>query len=227
MSDAYIIRRGGGGEGFDANGAVLKVITSTGCTVLVTGTGYSKTHQQADGFPRSGDANVTEHFFSIPASAFGTITVKATNTYGNNTKTLTVNTAGKVYELYCGGINIILNSTFGLQSGYTIPYGLGLAYDSRTKRITGSFNSSGNTWYLLFNEDVPVSAYTQLTVDVSTGYADYHSFTLGLRDEENVILGYAHGTGGITTAEIDDVVYPTAKMVIRGEIKVISEIVLS
>ena len=60
MSDAYIIRRGGGGgEGFDPNDAVLKVVTSTNCTVLVTGTGYSKTHQQADGFPRSGDANVT------------------------------------------------------------------------------------------------------------------------------------------------------------------------
>ena len=227
MSDAYIIRRGGGGgEGFDPNDAVLKVVTSTNCTVLVTGTGYSKTHQQADGFPRSGDANVTEHFFSIPASAFGTITVKATNTYGDNTKTITVDTAGKVYELLCGGINIILDSTFGLQSGYTFPYGLGLAYDSRTKRITGSFNGS-TTWQLLFNEDVPVSAYTQLTVDVSTGYADLHSFALGLRDEENVIICNAHGSGGITTAEIDDVVYPTAKMVIRQEIKAIYEIVLS
>lgn len=120
MSDCMIIRRGGGGQGFDPNGAVLKVITSTGCTVLVTGTGYSKTHQQADGFPRSNNADVTEHFFSIPASAFGTITVKATNTYGDNTKTLTVNTAGKVYELLCAGLNIILNSTFGLQSGWNM-----------------------------------------------------------------------------------------------------------
>lgn len=214
------------GEGFDPNGAVLKVITSTNCTILVTGTGYSKTHQQADGFPRSSNANVTEHFFSIPASAFGTITVKATNTYGDNTKTITVDTAGNVYELLCGGINIILNSTFGLQSGYTFPYGLGLAYDSRTKRITGSFNGS-TTWQLLFNEDIPVSAYTHLTAYVSTGYADYHYFDLGLRDEENTIICRVYGTSGSITAEIDDVVYPTAKMVIRQEITLISEIVLS
>ena len=98
MSDAYIVRRGKiiqGGGGFDPNGAILKVVTSTGCTVAVTGTGYSQTQQDGDGFPRSDDANVTEHFFSIPASAFGTITVKSTNTYGDNTKTVSVNTAGR------------------------------------------------------------------------------------------------------------------------------------
>lgn len=121
MSDAYIVRRGKiiqGGGGFDPNGAALKVVTSTGCSVTVTGTGYSQTHKNSDGFPRSDDANVTEHFFAIPASAFGTITVTATNVYGTNTKTITVDTAGKVYEVLCAGLNIILDSTFGLKSGW-------------------------------------------------------------------------------------------------------------
>lgn len=225
MSDAYIIRRGGsGGEGFDPNGAVLKVVTSTNCTVLVTGTGYSKTHQQADGFPRSGDANVTEHFFSIPASAFGTITVKATNTYGDNTKTLTVNTAGKSYELLCGGINIILNSTFGLQSGYTVNPS-SLAYSDRDKKITGNYNLNADT--LLFNESTPVSAYSELTVYASPG-SGMASWSIALKDTDGVELaraGYS-GTGG-ETSSISGTYYPVAKLYVYGLIKEIREIVLS
>jgi hypothetical protein len=230
MSDAYIVRRGGGGEGFDANGAVLKVITSTGCTVLVTGTGYSKTHQQADGFPRSGDANVTEHFFSIPASAFGTITVKATNTYGDNTKTLTVNTAGKVYELLCGGVNIILDSTFGLQDGYVVnsfSSMLGsLSYDARYKRITGDFDG-GNSLYPLFNQEIPVSAYSSLKIT-----ADSNTTTniarFALVDQDSYSLCTIRITGGgSNTASISETLYSTAKLNIGGKIMRITEIVLS
>lgn len=212
----------------DTNSAILKVVTSTGCSVSVTNGTDTFTQQDAEGFVRTGDANVTEHFFVIPTAAFGTFSVTSTHpTYGDNPKAnaVVIGNAGKVYEVLCGGKNIILDDTFGLQSGYTIPYGLGLTYDSRNKRITGSFNT--NSWHPLFNEDVPVSAYTHLKVNVSTGYADYHNFSLGLQDEGNVIICEAHGIGGITTAEIDDVVYPTAKMVIRQEIKGIFEIVLT
>lgn len=191
------------GEGFDANGAVLKVITSTGCTVLVTGTGYSKTHQQADGFPRVDDANVTEHFFSIPASAFGTITVKATNTYGDNTKTLTVDTAGKVYEQLCGGINIILNSTFGLQEGYSWTRTSGNSvYNGTYKRIEYvSGNSSGG----FLEPDVPVTAFDTLTVEST-------AFSAGLESHlitQGVTICSISGAGE-KSAQITDKHYATA-----------------
>lgn len=228
MSDAYIIRRGGGGgEGFDPNGAVLKVVTSTNCTVLVTGTGYSKTHQQADGFPRVSDANVTEHFFSIPASAFGTITVKATNTYGDNTKTITVNTAGKSYELYCGGINIILDSTFGLQSGFLnklhLTYG---GYSERYKSIRRASTSIGVTGNIA---DIPVGPYS--TLQITASRHESQSTTMSLEDQDNMVLSsfYFNVSGSRTVSDtIGNKYYATAKLVINSPgFYEITEIVLS
>jgi len=228
MSDAYIIRRGGGGgEGFDPNGAVLKVVTSTNCTVLVTGTGYSKTHQQADGFPRSGDANVTEHFFSIPASAFGAIAVKATNAYGDNTKTLTVNTAGKVYEVLVSAPNIILNSTFGLQSGFLnklhLTYGEYSERDKSIRRTNSEIGVTGNI------ADIPVGPYSTLQITASR-HASQIS-TMSLEDQDNMVLSsfYFNASGSRTVSDtIDNKYYATAKLVINSPgFYEITEIVLS
>lgn len=225
-----------GGGGFDANSAILKVITSTNCTVLVTGTNYSETHQQADGFPRSSDANVTEHFFSIPTTAFGTITVTSTNTYGNNTKTITVDTAGKVYEVLCGGKNIILDGTFGLQDGYVVnnnfPSNYGnLSYDDRKKQITGNYNSGNyNNTAPLFNQDIPVSAYSQLKITGGPLHTGYDSWFY-LVDEENynICTVRIRGTGSDTaTGDIDEtLLHSTAKLTIGEKIGYISEIILT
>ena len=225
MSDAYIVRRGGGdGEGFDANGAVLKVVTSTNCTVLVTGTGYSKTHQQADGFPRSGDANVTEHFFSIPASAFGTITVKATNTYGDNTKTITVNTAGKVYELLCGGVNIILDSTFGLQDGFSTG-SFYYTYNDRSKRIEG--NNPGTSATL--SPAISVGPYEHFTVSFSSGGSSYTPY-ISLIDQDNTSIARVSTSSTSVTQKTSNITgkyYPTASIALSARIEYITEIVLS
>lgn len=224
MSNCMIVRRGGGGgEGFDPNGAVLKVITSTGCTVLVTGTGYSKTHQQADGFPRVGDANVTEHFFSIPASAFGTITVKATNTYGDNTKTLTVDTAGKVYEQLCGGINIILNSTFGLQEGFSIS-GSYYTYNDRDKCIEGPNASVAAD----LSPAVSVAPYEYMTVSFSSTSSSYNA-SMSLQDPDRSLVYFEHQGTSITqqTKALSDKYYPTATIHIGARVQFITEIVLS
>jgi hypothetical protein len=221
-----IIRRGGGGQGFDPNGAVLKVVTSTGCTVAVTNAtaGYSKTHQQADGYPRSNDADVTEHFFSIPASAFGTLTVVATNTYGTNTKTITVNTAGKVYELLCGGLNIILNSTFGLQEGYSWK-NLGAAatrYNETYKRIehTDSYVSTKGR----IEPQTPITQYDTLTVSgtLPTGIGAYK---MSLRIDESTIVCSFQGSGR-SSGLITDKHYPSAYFYAET-FETISEIVLS
>lgn len=219
MSDAYIVRRGGGGEGFDPNGAVLKVITSTGCTVLVTGTGYSKTHQQADGYPRSNNADVTEHFFSIPASAFGTITVKATNTYGDNTKTITVNTAGKVYEVLCAGLNIILNSTFGLQEGIT--YSGNIVYNERFNRFE---KKSGSSFGDIRIPSLYVAPYSQLTIEIAPAST---SGTV-LEDADNYRICDISGinTSGKYSGAITGKLYPTANF-ISNMISRITEIILS
>lgn len=224
MSDCMIIRRGGGGQGFGPNGAVLKVVTSTGCTVLVTGTGYSKTHQQADGFPRSGDANVTEHFFSIPASAFGTITVKATNTYGDNTKTITVNTAGKSYELLCGGVNIILNSTFGLQEGFSIS-NFYYTYNDRYKRIEAP--DTANVTADLYPA-VSVAPYEYMTVSFSSMSSSYNA-SMSLQDSARALVSFEHQGTSITqqTKAITNKYDPTATIHIGNRVKYITEIVLS
>lgn len=228
MSDCMIIRRGGAsGEGFDPNGAVLKVVTSTGCTVLVTGTGYSKTHQQADGFPRSGNANVTEHFFSIPASAFGTITVKATNTYGDNTKTLTVNTAGKVYEQLCGGINIILDGTFGLQDGMQI-YSGNAAYDDRNKQIVIS-NGIGSGW--LFGSSVsggtviPITEYTEITCTAVSRNDNGYLILLDQADATLATMSFTR-TSREQTAEITNKYYDSAG-IFFSSMDSITEIILA
>lgn len=230
MSEAMIIRRGGNGssgEGFDSNGAVLKVITSTNCTILVTGTGYSKTHQQADGFPRSDDADVTEHFFSIPTSTFGTITVKATNTYGDNTKTLTIDTAGKVYKLLCGGINIILNSTFGLQDGFSTG-SFYYTYDDRYKRIEGNVPSGSNTSATL-SPAISVGPYEHFTVSFSS-YSNSYTPYIHLTDQDNhAIASVSTNSTSVTqkTSDITNKYYPTASIELSAHIVYITEIVLS
>jgi len=170
MSEGMIIRRGGGGGGFDPTGAILKVVTSAGCTVNVSGTSYSRTQTDAEGFPRSGDANVVEHFFNIPSTAFGTITVTATNTYGTNTKTLTVNTAGKVYEALIGGINILLNSTLGKQDGFSISddgAGTSSVYDSDYKTYTLRVITSSSGVFR-FSGSYSVSLYDKIKITYKT-----------------------------------------------------------
>jgi hypothetical protein len=214
MSDAYIVRRGKiiqGGGGFDPNGAVLKVVTSTGCTVTVTGTGYSQTHQDSDGFPRSDDANVTEHFFSIPPSAFGTINVRAHNSYGDNTNTVSVNTAGRAYEVLCGGVNIILDGTFGLQSGYTLTEDW--AYSDRYKQIEKRYTASGSAPVfegIGGEPPIPVSAYRTLTIK------QYNSRAY-LLDKDNVELcGITFSGTQERTGNITNKVYPTAWLYSSG-----------
>lgn len=219
MSEAMIIRRGGsssGGEGFDPNGAVLKVITSTNCTILVTGTGYSKTHQQTDGFPRSSDANVTEHFFSIPTSAFGTITVTATNTYGDNTKTIIIDTINQLYEVLCSGINIILNSTFGLQEGYStssITEGTSATYSARNNCIEATmFN--GGSWKI--TPDVPVYPYRTAEINISVTNRAKLFFYCDIIDSDNNTIASKNFTSTVTkTIDLSSAYYPSATIIFR------------
>ena len=211
----------------DTNSAILKVVTSTGCSVSVTNGTDTFTQQDADGFVRPNDANVTEHFFVIPTAAFGTFSVTSTHpTYGDNTKTnaVVIGNAGKVYEVLCGGINIILNSTFGLQDGYTVNP-TGLSYSDRYKEISGEYNLKTDT--LLFNESIPVSAFSELTVYASPGSGAV-SWSIALKDTDNVQLARAGRSGtGEATSSISDAYYPVAKLYVYGLIREITEIILT
>jgi len=155
----------------DTNSAILKVVTSTGCSVSVTNGTGTFTQQDADGFVRPNDANVTEHFFVIPAAAFGTYSVTSTHpTYGDNTKTnaVVIGNAGKVYEVLCGGKNIILDGTFGLQEGYSWVRGSGSSsYNATYKRIE---YTSGNSSNGHLEPMIPVTAFDTLTV-ASTAFS--------------------------------------------------------
>lgn len=155
----------------DTNSAILKVVTSTGCSVSVTNGTDTFTQQDADGFVRTGDANVTEHFFVIPTAAFGTFDVTSTHpTYGPNTKTraATIGNAGKVYEVLCGGKNVILDGTFGLQDGFLSNLSInGGGYSERYKKI---LPDSGNQGFIGTLTGIPVGPYDTLTV-AATGYA--------------------------------------------------------
>lgn len=200
-----IIRRGGaGGGGLDPNGAVLKVVTSTGCAVTVTGTGYSQTHQDSDGFPRSDDANVTEHFFSIPASAFGDIDVSVSNQYSGetitNSRTIDVETAGKVYEMYITTPNILLDSNFGLQSGFAFDLtGGAYSYDSDYKEIEIHGTTLNAGYVAVTHDSYAVSSYSQLKIAVEQVRFQFNdesiSFSLVNKDgdvEANANYNYSH-----------------------------------
>ena len=229
MSEGMIIRRGGGGGGFDPTGAVLKVVTSAGCTVNVSGTSYSRTQADAEGFPRSGDANVVEHFFNIPSTAFGTITVTVSKVYGTDTliatKTATVGIAGKVYEVLCAAPNILLNSTFGLQAGLEL--NSGFSYSERYKEISVSGIMTDN-WRNLFTNDIPVTAFELLTVTLSGSSSAAYGY-VGLLDEDDELLSQVAAMGSEISgsASIQNKYYPTANVRVKGYLSQVSEIILS
>lgn len=234
MSDCMIIRRGGvtkggGGGGFSHDGAVLKVITSTGCAVNVSGTGYDETQETGEGYGRSSDLAVTEHLFSIPASAFGDLTVTSSMLYSGqtltNSKEVSVTEAGKVYELYISAPNIILDSTFGLQDGFTIAAPSIWKYSERYKRIERA--SRGNV-IRLFNQAVNVTPYEHFTVNSEASYSG--SGYVDLIDADNVTLGSCGFNGSgyhDETATIKDKYYPTAEIYTAYDLYNITKIVLS
>lgn len=221
MSVAMITRRGGGSKGFDPNGAVLRVITSTGCSVTVISTGYNKTQADGEGYPRSGDPSVTEHFFSIPASAFGTVTVVATNAYGDNPRTVTIDTAGKVYDVLCGGINIILDQNFGWQNANLDTNHW--QYSERYKTIT---KSAGGYTTVFASPWPSITAYSRLTVKVQ---GPFSNTVMRLDDQDDVTL-CTFEFGSVVdfieeTGEIENKHYPTAQL--KTTCPTISKIVFS
>lgn len=198
----------------DTNSAILKVVTSTGCSVTVTNGTDTFTQQDADGFVRTNDANVTEHFFVIPTAAFGTFSVTATHpTYGDNTKTnaVTIGNAGKVYEVLCGGKNIILNSTFGLQDGFLnklhLTYG---EYSERYKRLQGTAANVGLSGNIA---DIPVGPYSTLQI-TADGFGQSQTISLEDQDSES-LCDLSFGTSQSTkSGEITNKHYATANLVI-------------
>lgn len=221
-------------SGLDTDSAVLKVVTSTGCSVSVTNGTDTFTQQDADGFVRTGDANVTEHFFVIPTAAFGTFSVTATHpTYGDNTKTnaVVIGNAGKVYEVLCGGKNIILSPVFGLQSGYYIDSRYFLLDDEN--HIKG--RSNGGNFGPVFNDDgnefvVPVEIYTRITCTAREPYNGSHAMKLtdqGGRDIA-VISGFTSDANYRTLfADITNKRYPMASLLCEDMYFDITEIILT
>lgn len=189
----------------DTNSAILKVVTSTGCSVTVTNGTDTFTQQDADGFVRPNDAAVTEHFFMIPTAAFGAFTVTSTHpTYGNNEKlnAVVIGNAGQVYEVLCGGVNIILDGTFGLQEGYTLDT-YRWQYSDITKDITPQSTAYG-THLFSPNFPIPVTAYSE--IEIGAFGVDTVTHKINLIDQDSRILcsldflnsSYAKRTGVIT-----------------------------
>jgi hypothetical protein len=199
--------------GLDTNSAVLKVITSTGCSVTVTNGTDSFTQQDADGFVRPNDAAVTEHFFMIPTAAFGTFTVTSTHpTYGDNTKTnaVVIGEAGKIYEVLCGGVNIILDGTFGLQDGISLN-DYNWQYSDIDKRIIPRNASYGTTLFSDGASAIPVSAYS--SIKISAKAYSSSSNMIYLRDADNrslCSLSFMPDMAEERTGNITNKYYPTA-----------------
>lgn len=221
-------------SGLDTNSAILKVVTSTGCSVSVTNGTDTFTQQDADGFVRTGDANVTEHFFVIPTAAFGTFSVTSTHpTYGDNTKTnaVVIGNAGKIYEVLCGGKNVILSPVFGLQSGYYIDSRYFLLDDEN--HIKGRTNN-GNFVPVFYDDGnefvVPVEIYTRITCTALA--ASNSSCTMKLTDQGGrdiaVINGFNNSAGYRTLyADITNKRYPMASLRCQDMRFDITEIILT
>ena len=190
--------------GLDTASAILKVVTSTGCSVTVTNGTDTFTQQTGQGFVRPNDANVTEHFFVIPAAAFGTYSVTSTHpTYGDNTKTnaVVVGNAGQVYEVLCGGINIILDSTFGLQEGYTINSAYWL-YDEYDKIISAIGSNSAGTYLFSPSWPIPVSAYSEIEITAATAAGYERNITMVDEERRELckLIFPASGYGTVTAS---------------------------
>lgn len=92
---------GGGGSGFSATDAMLRVQAPTGSTVTISKDGTSKTKDENKAFVLNERPTVSVYVFSISSSQFGTWTVTATRDTESNTDTIVINSA-KEYDLYIG-----------------------------------------------------------------------------------------------------------------------------
>lgn len=179
MSEAMIVRK--------KAEAILKVVTSTGCSVTVRGTNYYRIHQPTDGIERSDDPLVTDHTFIIPKFFPQSINVTVSNRYGNNGKTIYIDPdyPGKEYEVLCGGANIILNSTFGLNRNvFKTNYWRYFDEDKTVRKI----NSGGEASKDVFSSKIAIDRFQALTITGICSSQYYDSAALYDKDGRQLCL---------------------------------------
>lgn len=217
MSEAMIVRKRG-------KTAILRVVTSTGCSVAVSGTNYNRVHQPADGVERSDDPLVADHTFIIPKRAFGHLDITVHDRYGDNTKGEYINPdhPSKEYEVLCGGANIILNSTFGLNRNvFDTHYWEYSDGDKTARRIGGLID------YDVFSSRIAIDRFQKLTITALSRSQNYDSAALYDKDGRQLCLFPHFGEETYTrlTARITGRVYDDANL--RTGCSEITEIVFS
>lgn len=216
MIDAMIVRK--------KAKAILKVVTSTGCSVTVSGTNYNRTHQSSEGIERSDDPLVTDHTFIIPEFVSGVIEVAVSNRYGDNGKTIYIDPdhPEKEYEVLCGSANIILNPTFGLNRNVFYSYDWEYSDEDKIARRIG-----GNLDHYVFSSRIAIDRFQALTITGICSSQYYDSAALYDKDGRQLCLLSPFGEETFTriTSSITGRVYDDANL--RASCYEFKEIVFS
>ncbi len=183
MSDALIVRRGGSG-GLPANAAVIRVSAPAGSTitfskggVIVKTLGPEKSHVNA------GDADKADWFYPVSAANYGEWTVTASKAnIGTGSYDVTVSSA-KTYDVDISFGYLIYRN--GWQHGYELSTITNVYDPNGTYAIDNNADppratTTRGNWGCALNNEIDVTNYNTLYVEIEIVYPDNYSSAFGL-----------------------------------------------
>lgn len=184
MSDAYIVRRGGGAGGIDPANAVIHVTAQAGSTitftkggVLVGTLGPDKQHINA------ADSDKADWYYPVRPANFGEWDVTATLTgVGTGTYTVAVSEA-KAYDVDVSLGYLIFRN--GWQHGYEMSTITNVYDPQSTYTIDNDANppratTTRGNWGFALNNVIDVTLYNKLYVDMEIVYDTNYRGIIGL-----------------------------------------------
>ena len=200
MSDAFIVRRGGGL--LSRNSAALHVTAPAGSTVTLAKGGVTvKVLGASKSIVDGVDANTAHWYYSISPGNSGSWTVSAALGGKTASKTLTID-SNKVYDVRLEYTLYLFKEGSGLNSDYS--YVHSDTEDQNDRVTTASLDTltirraGGSYTYLTFTPAIDTSKYDQMCIEAATtSIAQYGGYSEGLVTSSQ--LSNAADTGNFLT----------------------------